>query len=103
MERRSSARALRSVPCHLVIGLPPSKRAGRWFDERDDAKATPSHWPEVDAITRRVTVQFSRGQALTGDFAVEIVGVVGAMRPLGFDSALHPELFLPTRKRRTAR
>ena len=80
-------------------------RAGRWFDERDDAAGAAvavvnetlarQHWPDADPITRRVTVRLSRGQAFTGDFEVEIVGVVGATRPLGFDSPLRPELFLP--------
>ena len=80
-------------------------RAGRWFDERDDAEGPAvavvnetlarQHWPDADPITRRATVRLSRGQAFTGDFEVEIVGVVGAMRPRGFDSPPSPELFLP--------
>ena len=82
-----------------------SLRAGRWFDERDDAEGPAvavvnealarQHWPDADPITRRATVRLSRGRAFTGDFEVEIVGVVGAMRPRGFDSPLRPELFLP--------
>ena len=80
-------------------------RAGRWFDERDDAEGPAvavvnetlarRHWPDADPITRRVTVRLSRGQAFTGAFEVEIVGVVGATRPRGFDSPLRPELYLP--------
>ena len=80
-------------------------RAGRWFDERDVAEGPAvavvnetlarQHWPDADPITRRATVRLSRGQAFTGDFEVEIVGVVGAMRPRGFDSLPSPELFLP--------
>ncbi len=80
-------------------------RAGRWFDERDDAEAPAvaivnetlarQHWPDGNPITRRVTVQLQGGQAFEGDFEVEIVGVVGAVRPRGFDSPPRPEVFIP--------
>ncbi len=80
-------------------------RAGRWFDERDDAEAPAvavvnetlarQHWPDGDPITRRVTVQLQGGQAFEGVFEAEIVGVVGAVRPGGFDSPPRPEVFIP--------
>ena len=80
-------------------------RAGRWFDERDDAE-TPAvavvnetlarqHWPDADPITRRVSVQLQGGQAFEGVFEAEIVGVVGSLRPGGFDSPPRPEVFIP--------
>ncbi|MCY4516980.1 MAG: ABC transporter permease [Acidimicrobiaceae bacterium] len=75
-------------------------RAGRWFDERDDHERplvavinetlARRHWPNADPIDERVSVQLS-GQTLTA----EVVGVVGAIRPRGFDSGPRPELFLP--------
>ena len=48
------------------------------------------HWPETDPLTQRLTVQ-ALGQA----FEAEIVGVVGATRPRGFDSGQRPEVFVP--------
>ena len=75
-------------------------RAGRRFEERDDAERprvavinetlARQHWPDADPIDERVSVQLS-GQTLTA----EIVGVVGAVRPRGFDSLPRPEVFLP--------
>ncbi|MCY4123349.1 MAG: ABC transporter permease, partial [Acidobacteria bacterium] len=80
-------------------------RAGRWFDERDGAEGPAvavinetlarQHWPDADPIARRVTVQLSGGQAFTGSLEAEIVGVVGAVRPQGFDSPRRPEVFIP--------
>ena len=80
-------------------------RAGRWFDDRDDAEGPAvavvnetlarQHWPDGDPLAGRVTVQLSGGQAFTGDFEVEIVGVVGTVRPRGFDSPPRPEVFIP--------
>ena len=75
-------------------------RHGRWFEERDDV-AGPQvvvvnetlarrHWQETDALARRLTVEVS-GRA----FEAEIVGVVGAVRPRGFDSLPRPEVFVP--------
>ncbi|MCY4506750.1 MAG: ABC transporter permease [Acidobacteria bacterium] len=79
-------------------------RAGRWFDERDDAEGPAvavvnetlarQHWPDRDPLTRQVSVQVS-GQALVGTFEAEIVGVVGTVRPRGFDSPPRPEVFIP--------
>ena len=79
-------------------------RAGRWFDERDGAEGPAvaiinetlarQHWPDRDPLTRRVSVQVS-GQAFRGTFEAEIVGVVGTVRPRGFDSLPHPEVFIP--------
>ena len=78
--------------------------AGRWFDERDGAEGPAvaiinetlarQHWPDRDPLTRRVSVQVS-GQAFRGTFEAEIVGVVGTVRPRGFDSLPHPEVFIP--------
>ena len=79
-------------------------RAGRWFDDRDDAERPAvagvnetlarQHWPDGDPLTQRVSVQVS-GQAFMGTIEAEIVGVVGAVRPRGFDSPPRPELFIP--------
>ncbi len=75
-------------------------RAGRRFDERDDAERpgvavinetlARRHWPDSDPLTERLTVQVW-GQA----FDAEIVGVVGATRAQGFDSSRRPEVFIP--------
>ncbi len=75
-------------------------RAGRWFDARDDGEGPAVavinetlarlHWPESDPLDQRVTVQLS-GEAHTA----EIVGVVGTVRPRGFESLPRPEVFLP--------
>ena len=75
-------------------------RNGRWFDDRDDGEwlrvavinetLARQHWPETDPLTRRLTVQvYGRG------FEAEIIGVVGAVRPGGFDSRTRPEVFVP--------
>ena len=42
-----------------------------------------------------MTVQPQGGQAFEGVFEAEIVGVVGAVRPGGFDSPPRPEVFIP--------
>ena len=75
-------------------------RAGRRFDERDDAERpgvavinetlARQHWPETDPLLQRLTVEVF-GQPLE----VEIVGVVGATRAQGFDSQQRPEVFVP--------
>ena len=75
-------------------------RAGRRFEERDDAERplvavvndtlARQHWPDGDPIDERVSVQLS-GDMLTAT----IVGVVGAVRSRGFDSLPRPEVFLP--------
>ena len=75
-------------------------RAGRRFDERDDAERpgvvvinetlARRHWPETDPLLQRLTVQME-GRA----FEAEIVGVVGATRAEGFGSARRPEIFVP--------
>ena len=81
-----------------ALGVP--LRAGRRFERRDDAERprvavinetlARRHWPERDPLRQRLTVQVS-GQAVDA----EIVGVVGATRPGGFDSARRPEIFVP--------
>ena len=48
------------------------------------------HWPDRDPVSDRVSVQFG-GRTVEA----EIVGVVGSVRPRGFDSQPRPELFLP--------
>ena len=88
-----------AMPGYLETMRIPLRR-GRWFDDRDAAGQPPvavvnevlarQQWPDRDPIAERVSVQFS-GQALE----VDIVGVVGAVRPRGFDSRPRPELFLP--------
>ena len=75
-------------------------RAGRRFDERDDAERpgvaiinetlARRHWPDADPLTEGLTMQVM-GQA----FEAEIVGVVGATRAQGFDSGRRPEVFVP--------
>ena len=75
-------------------------RAGRRFDERDDAERpgvavinetlARRHWPDGDPLLQRLTVQM-QGRA----FEAEIVGVVGATRAEGFGSARRPEIFVP--------
>ena len=75
-------------------------RAGRRFDERDDAERpgvavinetlARRHWPDSEPLTERLTVQVW-GQA----FDAEVVGVVGATRAQGFDSSRRPEVFIP--------
>ena len=75
-------------------------RAGRRFEGRDDAERprvavinetlARRHWPETDPLRQRLTVGAS-GAA----FEAEIVGVVGATRPGGFDSGRRPEIFVP--------
>lgn len=74
-------------------------REGRLFNDQDDA-AGPAvavinetlarqHWPGSDPIARRLTVEGFRRA-----FEVDIVGVVGAVRPDGFDSRPRPEVFI---------
>ncbi len=75
-------------------------RAGRRFDERDDAERpgvaiinetlARRHWPDADPLTEGLTMQVM-GQAVEA----EIVGVVGATRAQGFDSGRRPEVFVP--------
>ena len=42
-------------------------------------------------------MQLQGGQAFEGVFEAEIIGVVGAVRPGGFDSPPRPEEFIPPR------
>ena len=109
-EEPSTAVAMATPAYFETMRIP--LRAGRWFDERDDAERPAvavvnealarQHWPDGDPLTQRVSVQVS-GQAFMGTFEAEIVGVVGTVRPRGFDSPPRPEVFIPTRRRRTAR
>ena len=101
-EEPSTAVAM-TTPAYLETKRIPL-RAGRWFDERDDAERPAvavvnetlarQHWPDGDPLTQRVSVQIS-GQAFMGTIEAEIVGVVGAVRPRSFDSPPRPELFIP--------
>ena len=101
-EEPSTAVAMATPAYFETMRIP--LRAGRWFDARDDAEGPAvavinetlarQHWPDGDPLTGRVSVQIS-GQAFTGTIEAEIVGVVGAVRPRGFDSPLRPELFFP--------
>ena len=81
-------------------------RAGRWFDERDDAEGPAvavvnetlarQHWPRRGPpLTRRVSVLVSGRGFIQETFEAEIVGVVGTVRPRGFDSPPRPEVFVP--------
>ncbi|MXY26241.1 MAG: ABC transporter permease [Acidobacteria bacterium] len=87
-----------ATPGYLeAIRLP--LRSGRWFEESDDGAGTPvavinetlarQHWPEADPLAHRITVQVSGRE-----FEAEIVGVVGATRPRGFQSAPRPEVYV---------
>ena len=88
-----------ATPGYLETMRIPLRR-GRWFDDRDAAAQQPvavvndvlarQQWPDRDPVAERVSLEFS-GQT----YEVEIVGVVGAVRPRGFDSRPQPELFLP--------
>ena len=101
-EEPSTAVAMATPAYFETMRIP--LRAGRWFDARDDAEGPAvavinetlarQHWPDGDPLTRRVSVQVS-GQAFMGTLEAEIVGVVDAVRPRGFDSPLRPELFIP--------
>ncbi len=81
------------------MGIP--LRAGRWFDARDDAEQ-PSvvvinealarqHWPDTDPVGRRVSLSV----VFRGDINAEIIGVVGEIRPGGYDTPPRAELFVP--------
>ena len=76
-------------------------RRGRWFDDRDTAGQRPvavinevlarQQWPDRDPVAERVSLRVHEDNLIE----VEIVGIVGAVRPQGFDSRPRPELFLP--------
>ncbi len=89
-----------ATPGYLdAMGVP--LRAGRWFDVRDDAEQPPvvvinetlaqRHWPDMDPIGRRVSLSV----AFRGRIDAEIVGVVGGVRPEGYNSPPRPEVFVP--------
>ena len=95
-----SAAVAAATPGYLdAMGIP--LRAGRWFDARDDAEQPPvvvinealvqQHWPNMDAIGRRVSLSV----VFRGQIDAEIVGVVGEIRPGGYDTAPRAELFVP--------
>ena len=48
------------------------------------------HWPDGDPLTRRVSVQVAGQGFILETFEAEIVGVVGTVRPRGFDSPPPP-------------
>ena len=97
-EQSSTAVSIATPTYRETMRIP--LRQGRWFDDRDDGGRPPvavindvlatQHWAGRSPLNERVSVQF-RGQALQA----EIVGVVGSVRPRGFDSQPRPELFLP--------
>ena len=95
-----SAAVSTATPGYLdAMGIP--LRAGRWFDARDDAEQPPvvvinealaqQHWPASDAIGRRVSLSV----VFRGDIDAEIIGVVGEIRPGGYDTPPRAELFVP--------
>ena len=99
-EEEPSAAVSAATPGYLdAMGIP--LRAGRWFDARDDAGQPPvvvinetlaqHHWPDSDAIGRRVSLSV----AFRGRIDAEIVGVVGAIRPGGYSTPPRPEVFVP--------
>ena len=92
-----------ATPGYLdAMGIP--LRAGRWFDARDDAEQpavvvinetlAQQHWPDTDPLARRVSLSV----AFRGRIEAEIVGVVGAIRPGGYDTPPRAELFVPHAK-----
>ncbi len=95
-----SAAVSTATPGYLdAMGIP--LRAGRWFDARDDAEQ-PSvvvinealarqHWPDTDPLGRRVSLSV----VFRGDIDAEIIGVVGEIRPGGYDTPPRAELFVP--------
>ena len=95
-----SAAVSTATPGYLdAMGIP--LRAGRWFDARDDAEQ-PSvvvinealarqHWPDTDPVGRRVSLSV----VFRGDINAEIIGVVGEIRPGGYDTPPRAELFVP--------
>ena len=77
----------------LAFGSAPAVHALRRSAHgvlREQRTLARQHWPESDPLDQRVTVQLS-GEA----HAAEIVGVVGTVRPRGFESLPRPEVFLP--------
>ena len=95
-----SAAAAAATPGLLdAMGIP--LRAGRWFDTRDDAEQPPvvvinetlarQHWPDTDPLGRRVSLSV----VFRGRIDAEIVGVVGGIRPDGYNSPPRPEVFVP--------
>ena len=95
-----SAAVSTATPGYLdAMGIP--LRSGRWFDARDDAEQPPvvvinetlaqQHWPDSDAIGRRVSLSV----VFRGDIDAEIIGVVGEIRPGGYDTPPRAELFVP--------
>lgn len=97
-EQPSSAVSI-AMPGYLETMRIPLRR-GRWFDDRDAAGQPPvavinevlarRHWPDREPLAERVSIQYGEEA-----YDVEVVGVVGAVRPRGFDSRPRPELFLP--------
>ncbi len=95
-----SAAVATATPGYLdAMGIP--LRAGRWFGARDDAEQ-PSvvvinealarqHWPDTDPVGRRVSLSV----VFRGDINAEIIGVVGEIRPGGYDTPPRAELFVP--------
>ena len=95
-----SAAVSTATPGYLdAMGIP--LRAGRWFDARDDAEQPPvvvinealarRHWPDADPLGRRVSLSV----VFRGDINAEIIGVVGEIRPGGYDTPPRAELFVP--------
>ncbi len=95
-----SAAVSTATPGYLdAMGIP--LRAGRWFDARDDAEQPPvvvinqalarQHWPDTDPVGRRVSLSV----VFRGDIDAEIIGVVGEIRPGGYDTPPRAELFVP--------
>ena len=95
-----SAAVSTTTPGYLdAMGIP--LRAGRWFDPRDNAEQPPvvvinetlaqQYWPDSDAIGRRVSLSV----VFRGDIDAEIIGVVGEIRPGGYDTPPRAELFVP--------
>jgi putative ABC transport system permease protein len=98
-EQNPTAYLISVTPEYLrTMGIPLLR--GRELSPFDKADAAPvalinqslavRHWPSEDPIGKKVTFT-SSGK----DVTCEIIGVVGNVRPHGFDSDSRPEMYLP--------
>jgi predicted permease len=80
--------------------------AGREFDDRDASSTTPAvlinrklanlHWPGQDPVGRRIKF----GPANVPGVWLTVLGVIGDIHEMGLDSAVEPEIYLPSNQGR---